>query len=193
MLRKYTFPAKDQICGIPVDRSPQRCLQSPVIFVVQSGKGTCNMPKKSTKKNAAAEEEKDELEGKKFQLELRKLLLEEDRSWFEFHKHMTTLNTGVIIIVATLVEKVFTGTAAVSFRLITLAFYSFLGSITISAIGLGYHMPSLRLARSDGTGKGTRAVVYFLKYAKVFLFIASLMGFLLGIFFFIAFALSNNH
>ena len=150
------------------------------------------MPRPPAKKNTVAAEEKDNLENKKFQLEIQKLRLEEDRSWFEFHKHMTTLNTGVIIIVATLVEKVFTSIDTSSFGIISMAFYAFLGSITMSAIGLGYHMPSLRLTRPRDINRKSVAIVYFLKYAKVFLFLASLMGFLLGIFFFIAFALRNS-
>lgn len=150
------------------------------------------MPRLPAKKNSIAMKEKDELEGRKLDLELRKLRLEEDKSWFEFHKHMTTLNTGVIIIVATLIEKVFTSIDAESFRIIAIAFYAFLGSMTMSAIGLGYHIPSLRIVRSTNIGKSSVVVFYFLKYAKAFLFISSLMGFLLGIFFFIAFTLSNN-
>jgi len=151
------------------------------------------MPRQSAKnKNKDVIEEKNEWENKRFNLELQKLRLEEDKSWFEFHKHMTTLNTGVIIIIATLVEKVFTSIAAESFRIVSMSFYAFLGSITLSAIGLGYHMPSLRIVRSAKISKGSVAVFYLLKYARAFLFIASLMGFLLGIFFFIAFALNND-
>ena len=150
------------------------------------------MPRSPAKKNSFAVKEKDELEDKKFNLEIQKLRLEEDKSWFEFHKHMTTLDTGVIIIVATLIEKVFTSIDAGSFRIIGMAFYAFLGSITMSAIGLGYHIPSLRIIRSTHLTKSSVAVFYFLKYAKAFLFITSLMGFLLGIFFFIIFALNNN-
>lgn len=150
------------------------------------------MPRQPAKKNNAAPKETDELESKKFQLEIQKLRLEEDRSWFEFHKHMTTLNTGVIIIIATLLEKVFTNTGADSFQTISMSFFAFLGSITMSVIGLGYHMPSLRLVRSQGTGKGSRTVIYLLKYAKVFLFITSLTGFLLGVVFFVIFALGNT-
>ena len=150
------------------------------------------MPTKSSaKKNQVVIEEKNELENKKFNLEIQKLRLEEDKAWFEFHKHMTTLNTGVIIIIATLVEKVFTNIASGSFRLIAMSFYAFLGSIILSAIGLGYHMPSLRIVRSTKPGKGSVAVFFILKYAKAFLFITSLIGFLLGIFFFIAFSLGN--
>lgn len=150
------------------------------------------MPRQPAKKNSAATKETDELESKKFQLEIQKLRLEEDRAWFEFHKHMTTLNTGVIIIVATLVEKVFTSINTEGFGIIGASFYAFLGSITMSAIGLGYHMPSLRLTRASGINRKSIAIVYFLKYAKVFLFLASLIGFLLGIFFFITFALGNT-
>lgn len=149
------------------------------------------MPKITAKKNNIELKEPSELENKKFELELQKLRMEEDKSWFEFHKHMTTLNTGVIIIIATLVEKVFTNVDSHGFRLITMSFYAFLGSITLSAIGLGYHMPSLRITRPKGSGKGTVAMVSLLRYAKVFLFITSLIGFLLGIFFFIAFSLGN--
>jgi hypothetical protein len=161
-------------------------------LVVKSVKGIANMPKSPTKKSAISTNERNELDDKKINLEIQKLRLEEDKSWFEFHKHMTTLNTGVIIIVATLIEKVFTSIDPESFRIIATAFYAFLGSITMSAIGLGYHIPSLRIVRSTNIGKRSVAVFYFLKYAKAFLFIASLMGFLLGIFFFIAFTLSNN-
>lgn len=150
------------------------------------------MPRPPAKKNSTAIKEKDQLEDKKFNLDVQKLRLEEDRSWFEFHKHMTTLNTGVIIIVATLIEKVFTSIDAESFRIIATAFYAFLGSMTMSAIGLGYHIPSLRITRSTKINKTSVRVFYFLKYARAFLFITSLMGFLLGIFFFIAFALSNS-
>lgn len=150
------------------------------------------MPKLPAKKNHNAAKEKDELEERRFRLEIQKLRMEEDKAWFEFHKHMTTLNTGVIVIIATLVEKVFTNISTGSFGTISLAFYAFLGSITMSAIGLGYHMPSLRLARPREINKRSVGIVYFLKYAKVFLFTASLLGFLLGIFFFIAFALGNS-
>jgi len=151
------------------------------------------MPKSPAKKNKVVPEEKKEndLENKKFNLELSKLRMEEDRAWFEFHKHMTTLNTGVIIIIATLVEKVFTNIATGSFQLIALSFYAFLGSITLSAIGLGYHMPSLRIVRATKVTKGSVTTNFVLKYAKAFLFLASLIGFLLGIFFFIAFSLGN--
>lgn len=150
------------------------------------------MPRSTTKKNTVATTKKDELESRKFQLEIQKLRLEEDRSWFEFHKHMTTLNTGVIIIIATLVEKVFTSIGSGSFGIISMAFYAFLGSITMSVIGLGYHMPSLRLTRVREVTKKSVSIVKFLTYAKILLFLASLIGFLLGIFFFIAFALRNT-
>jgi len=151
------------------------------------------MPKSPTKKNKVVHEEKNgnELENKKFNLELSKLRLEEDKAWFEFHKHMTTLNTGVIIIIATLVEKVFTNIASGSFRLIAMSFYAFLGSITLSAIGLGYHMPSLRIVRTTTVNKRSVTTHFVLKYARAVLFLASLIGFLLGIFFFVAFSLSN--
>jgi len=89
------------------------------------------------------------------------------------------------------VEKVFTNITSGSFNLIVASFYAFLGSITMSAIGLGYHMPSLRIVRSTTSGKGPSAVFFILKYAKAFLFLASLIGFLFGIFFFIAFSLGN--
>ena len=104
------------------------------------------MPRSPAKKNKIAIAGQGELEDKKFSLEMQRLRLEEDKSWFEFHKHMTTLNTGVIIIVATLVEKVFTSIDPQSVKLIAASFYSFLASIILSAIGLGYHMPSLRIA-----------------------------------------------
>lgn len=151
------------------------------------------MPKLPAKKNKIVVEEKkeNELENKKLNLEVQKLRLEEDRSWFEFHKHMTTLNTGVIIIIATLVEKVFTNIASGSFRVIAMSFYAFLGSITFSAIGLGYHMPSLRIVRATSVTRRSVATHFVLKYARAFLFLASLIGFLLGIFFFIAFSLGN--
>ncbi len=150
------------------------------------------MSKPPTKKNNSAIEEKNELEDKKLHLEIQKLRLEENKAWFEFHKHMTTLNTGVIIIVATLVEKVFTNIDGGSFRMLSMAFYAFLWSITMSTIGLGYHMPSLRLTRPIGINKRSTGIVYLLKYAKVLLFLASLAGFLLGILFFIIFALGNS-
>jgi len=153
------------------------------------------MPRSVTQKKKVITEEKkaNELEHVKLNLEIQKLRLEEDKAWFEFHKHMTTLNTGVIIIIATLVEKVFTHIASGSFSLIAASFYAFLGSITLSAIGLGYHMPSLRIVRAttNKPGKGSVATFFILKYARAFLFIASLIGFLLGIFFFIAFSLGN--
>ncbi len=161
-------------------------------LIVETEEGIINMPRTPAKKNAVAMEERHDLENKKFQLEIQKLRMEEDRSWFEFHKHMTTLNTGVIIIVATLVEKVFTSTVTGSFGFIGMAFYAFLGSMTMSALGLGYHMPSLRLVRATEINRKSVGIVYFLKYAKVFLFLASLLGFLLGILFFIIFALRNS-
>lgn len=151
------------------------------------------MPRSATKKTSPPVQEGEEFEKKKFNLELQKLRLEEDKSWFEFHKHMTTLNTGVIIIVATLIEKVFTNIDPVSFQIIASAFYAFLGSITMSVIGLGYHMPSLRIVRSTNTiSKGSLSLIYILRYPKAFLFIMSLLGFLLGISFFIGFALRNS-
>jgi hypothetical protein len=150
------------------------------------------MPRSPAKKNTAVPTEKDELENKRFHLEIQKLRLEEDKCWFEFHKHMTTLNTGVIIIVATLVEKVFTNIDKAGLGIIGMAFYAFLGSITVSALGLGYHMPSLRLTRVKDVTRKSVSLVYLLTYAKIILFLASLLGFLLGIFFFIAFALRNT-
>jgi hypothetical protein len=61
------------------------------------------MPRSPAKKNSVATKEQAELGNRKLNLlEVQKLRLEEDKSWFEFHKHMTTLNTGVIIIIATL-------------------------------------------------------------------------------------------
>jgi len=150
------------------------------------------MPRSLSTKNRTARKEQEELENNKFNLEVQKLRLEEDKSWFEFHKHMTTLNTGVIIIIATLVEKVFTNADLQSYRMMAISFYSFLGSITFSAIGLGYHMPSLRIARAPkGISRGSVTVYFLLKYAKAFLFIATLIGFLSGIFFFVAFSLGN--
>ncbi len=150
------------------------------------------MPRASSTRKKVVTPERDEIEYKKIGLELQKLRLEEDKSWFEFHKHMTTLNTGVIILIATLVEKVFTNTDSQSIGIIAVSFFSFLGSITFSTIGLGYHMPSLRIARpSKEINRGTVRMVFLLKYAKVFLFVASLVGFLMGIFFFVVFSLGN--
>jgi hypothetical protein len=150
------------------------------------------MPRASSTRKKTVTQERDEIEHQKIGLELQKLRLEEDKSWFEFHKHMTTLNTGVIILIATLIEKVFTNTDPQSIGIIAVSFFSFLGSITFSTIGLGYHMPSLRIARpSKEISRGTVRMVFLLKYAKVFLFVASLVGFLMGIFFFVVFSLGN--
>jgi hypothetical protein len=133
----------------------------------------------------------DDLENTEFNLELQRLRLEENKIWFDYHRHMTTLNTGVIVIVATLVEKVFITFSAGSFSLIAASFYAFLGSIVFSVFGLGYHMPSLRIKKVTTANKGAVTTVYFLRYARMFLLLASLIGFLLGISFFIAFALRN--
>ena len=150
------------------------------------------MPRSSRKRDNAAPDEKVELEKMKFNLDLQKVRLDEDKSWFEFHKHMTTLNTGVIIIVATLIEKVFTNIGSRSFNIIAMSFYAFLGSITFSAIGLGYHMPSLRIVRPTQITKGSVIVYFLLKYARAFLLVSSLICFLLGIFLFVAFSLGTS-
>ncbi len=150
------------------------------------------MPRHVTKRETGVEQEGQELEVRKFILEKQKVRLAEDQSWFEFHKHMTTLNTGVIIIVATLVEKVFTNIDAQNLKIVAVSFYAFLASITLSAIGLGYHLPSLRTGRSAAITHGTVITFHVLRYVREFLLIASLLGFLLGILFFILFALGNN-
>ena len=130
-------------------------------------------------------------EAQSFGLEIQKLRLEEGKTWFDFHKHMTTLNTGVIVIVASLVQNVFTNMTTQSFQLIATSFYCFLGSIMLSVIGLGYHMPSIRLVRTATISRGTKKVYFSLKYVQVFLLVTSLVSFLAGIFFFVAFSLNN--
>lgn len=147
--------------------------------------------KQSTKKNNAVTREPSEMEVQKLHLDIQRLRLDESKAWFEFHKHMTTLNTGVIVIIATLVEKVFTNVTGQSFQWVAISFYAFLASITMSAIGLGYHMPSLRIVRAPSASKEPRKIYFSLKYVQAFLLVASLVGFLSGIFFFIAFSLSN--
>jgi hypothetical protein len=149
--------------------------------------------KQPSKKNPTASNNPDPdiKEAQSFGLEIQKLRLEENKAWFDFHKHMTTLNTGVIVIVATLVENVFVDMTSQSFQLIATSFYAFLGSIMLSVIGLGYHMPSIRLVRTATVGTGTKKVYFSLKYVQVFLLVTSLTSFLAGIFYFVAFSLSN--
>ena len=133
-----------------------------------------------------------ELDDKKHMLEVQKLLMEEKKFWFDYHKHMTTLNTGVIIIIATLLEKVFTNININDFNLIAISFYSFLGSIMLSAIGLGYHMPSLRLVVLPDKAKGANRIQSILQYTRIFLMVMSLVCFLSGMVFFISFALNSS-
>lgn len=133
---------------------------------------------------------KAELDEKMLFLEIQKLRMEENRSWFEFHKHMTTVDTGIILIVATLLEKVFVNVKASDLNFIAVSFAFFLASVICSVVGLGYHMPSLRLVTFADNSKSLKQVRSTIKYMKIFLMVMSLACFLGGMAFFISFALS---
>ncbi|MGA7193098.1 MAG: hypothetical protein WBW94_05645 [Anaerolineales bacterium] len=133
---------------------------------------------------------KAEIDERMLALEMQKLLMEENKAWFEFHKHITTVDTGVILIIATLLEKVFVNVDAGSFNFVTLSFCSLLASVIFSVIGLGYHMPSVRIVVIPDNSKSLKRIRFSIKYMKVILMVLSLVCFLMGMAFFVSFTLN---
>jgi hypothetical protein len=98
--------------------------------------------------------------------------------YFQFFQHLTTLDTGSLLLIATLLEKLFKSPKHT--HLIKFCFTCFIISLIFSLFGMWF--VSTMIAAKAGTGEGIAATVSFL---------VAVLGFLGGIIALAIFSVKN--